>query len=101
MKKKFIVIVDNASVGQQNAVTTLFADREGVSCWHHFAHVWLLTAESSVHTSASIMAEVQKVVGRAQLMVLDIPSSAGGTISTHMPAEVLPWLQNNWYAKPH
>ena len=70
MKKRFIILVDDATREQQNAVTLFFKGKFGY--WHHFSDAWLVSTTRDEWTTAKIRDELKSVVPGPNILVLEI-----------------------------
>lgn len=92
MMKRFILVVDNPTKEQQNAVTQFFKNRLGY--WHWFSDVWLLTDTTNTWTVTSIRDKVRELIPGARLLVFPI---ASGTVwAGSGKTEMFKWLHNTW-----
>ena len=92
MKKRFILVIDNPTKEQQNAVTNFFKNQ--LAYWHWFSDVWLLTDTTNTWTVTSIRDKVHELIPGTRLLVLPIES---GTVWAGVgKTEVFKWLHNTW-----
>ena len=92
MKKRFILVIDNPTEEQQNAVTNFFKNPLGY--WHWFSDVWLLTDPTNTWTVTSIRDKVKELIPEARVLVLPIES---GTVWAGFgKGEMFKWLHNTW-----
>lgn len=72
MKRRFVLIIDNATKEQQNVVTNYF--KEMLGYWHWFSDAWLLTDANSQWSVASIRDKVQELIPGVDMIVLRVES---------------------------
>ncbi len=92
MKKRFILVIDNPTKEQQNAVTNFFKNQLGY--WHWFSDVWLLTDTTNTWTVSSIRDTVKELIPEARLLVFAIGSGTAWAGSGK--TEMFKWLHNTW-----
>lgn len=92
MKKRFILVIDNPTKEQQNAVTNFFKNQLGY--WHWFSDVWLLTDTTNTWTVSSIRDTVKGLIPEARLLVFAIGSGTAWAGSGK--TEMFKWLHNTW-----
>lgn len=93
MKKRFILVIDNPTKEQQNAVTNFFKNRR-LGYWHWLSDVWLLTDSRNTWTATSIRDKVKELVPGTRLLVFSIGS--GTTWAGSGKTEMFKWLHNTW-----
>ncbi len=94
MKRRFAVIVDDATRQQQDAITALFKNLPSVGYWHWFSDLWLLTDPESCHTSSEIRILVNETINRSDILVLQI--DAGEHWAAHWSKNMGDWMRNTW-----
>lgn len=92
MKKRFILVIDNPTKEQQNAVTNFFKNQLGY--WHWFSDVWLLTDTTNTWAVSSIRDTVKELIPEARLLVFAIGSGTAWAGSGK--TEMFKWLHNTW-----
>ncbi len=92
MKKRFILVIDNPTKEQQNAVTQFFKNQLGY--WHWFSDVWLLTDSSNTWTAVSLRDKVKELVPGARLLVFMVESNH--TWAAFGKEGMFNWLDKTW-----
>ena len=93
MKKRFILVIDNPTKEQQNAVTNFFKSRL-LGYWHWFSDVWLLTDITNTWTVTSLRDKVQELIPEVEMIVLTVGSDS--TWAGFGKKTKFKWLHNTW-----
>ena len=93
MKKRFILVIDNPTKVQQNAVTNFFKNRR-LGYWHWFSDIWLLTDSRNTWTAASIRDKVKELAPGTRLLVFMLEGN--DTWSGFGKTGMFKWLHNTW-----
>ena len=92
MKQRFVILVDDATPEQQNAVTLYLKDKVGY--WHHFSDAWLVTTVSEGWSVTKFRDELRNVVKGPGVLVLKIDSPKGW--AAFGAKGVFAWLHSTW-----
>ena len=92
MKQRFIVLVDDATPEQQNAVTLFLKGKVGY--WHHFSDSWLVTTSDPTWSPAKLRDEVRRVVPGPSILVLKVDTPKGW--SGFGAKGMFDWLHSTW-----
>jgi hypothetical protein len=92
MKQRFVILVDDATPAQQNAVTLFLKGKVGY--WHHFSDAWLVASNSGEWTAAKLRDELTKVVSGPSVLVLKIDSPKGW--AAFGTKGIFAWLHSTW-----
>ncbi|HPQ43897.1 MAG TPA: hypothetical protein PKZ42_06670 [Syntrophales bacterium] len=91
-KKRFILVIDNATEIQQNTVSNYFKDHMGY--WHWFSDAWLLTDSTNTWNVASIRDKVQELIPDVDMIVLAIESNTDW--AGFGQTKKFEWLHDTW-----
>jgi len=72
---RFIVVLNNGSPAQKNAITALYQSKDW-GFWHHIEDVWLLSGVPAGITARAISEELSSMplIGKHVKLVIQIPS---------------------------
>jgi hypothetical protein len=92
MKRRFIVMVDDATREQQNKLTAYF--RSKVGFWHYFSDIWLVVESKMDWEPRSLRDEVRNLLPGKSVLVFAVESpqrwAAFGKIG------MFKWLKDEW-----
>lgn len=93
MTRRFVFSIDNASVLQQNAVTTWLRTTP-LGFWHQLSHVWLIVDRTNTHSVATLRDQFTRLVPGATLIVVAVedPKAWAG----FGPTPKFEWLGQVW-----
>lgn len=94
MTKRFVILVDDATLIQQDKITAFLKGRFG--WWHHFSDVWLATSQDE-WTASKLRDELRKAVPDAALLVFQV--DAGHRWAGTGPSKMFPWIKSTWQRK--
>ncbi len=96
MTKRFVAIVDDATVEQQNAVTSWIRGTD-MGFWHYLSDVWLIADWHDKHTTETLRDQLKLLVPGKTTLVLPIqdPNSWAG----FGPTDTFKWLHSTWAGK--
>ena len=92
--KRFVVLVDDATVVQQNAVTTWLSTTK-FGYWHHFTDMWLVVAYGTDTWNAALLRDrlLAEVPG-ATMMVMGVANAHDW--AGFGPPEVFKWVNDTF-----
>lgn len=92
MKQRFVILVDDATPEQQNAVTLFLKGKFGY--WHHFSDAWLVTTTRDEWNAKTIRDAVQKAVVGPNILVLKVDAPKGW--AAYGTEGIFQWLHSTW-----
>lgn len=92
MTQRFVILVDDATAGQQNAVTLFLKGK--FAYWHHFSDSWLVTTSNEEWTAAKLRDEIKEVVPGPNFLVLRVDAPKGW--AAYGTKGMFEWLHNVW-----
>lgn len=91
--RRFIMIVDDATPEQQNAITkSLEGKPQGF--WHYFSDVWLIIDASNTCTTISLRDHLSQVVPGATTLILPIDNA--NEWQGFGKQDTFKWLHDTW-----
>lgn len=92
MRRSFVLLVDDATGEQQNAVTDFVKGK--CAYWHHFSDAWLLSVVNEEWTAKEIRDKLHEIVPGANVLVL--PVEAKRQWAGRGPEKMFNWLKSTW-----
>jgi|GEM_PF-2224719 hypothetical protein len=91
--KRFVLLVDDATQEQQNAVTSHFRNKPQ-GFWHIFSDAWLLMDPTEALTVYSLRDQLKSLVPGATTLVLPIDNAVNW--AGFGKTESFKWLNDTW-----
>jgi hypothetical protein len=90
---KFIVAVDDVSAEQRDAITRFFRE-QNFGWWHWLSDTWLLYADQTEFTTATLRDRIFQIAPTASVLVqnLNVP----GDWALAAVRESHEWMHRNW-----
>lgn len=94
---KFVVILDNGTKEEQDAITAFLQTKTGWSVWHWMEDAWLVALVPPEVGAKSLCEEIRKMVPsiiykKHLVMSIGDPISYWGGVTK----EAWPWMATNW-----
>jgi len=100
MSKRFVVLLDNCTLADQNALEVYF---KKFGWWHWLPNSWLLIDATETLTASKVRDDLQELVPGKNMLILEF-TATGYTWSGYGPKEeggknMFTWLDQYWGSK--
>jgi hypothetical protein len=93
MKRRWLVLVDDATTDEQNKLTQYLRERSW-GFWHYFSDAWLIAADDAKLSSLALRDQVVKLLPGKTVLVLFV--AEGKTWAAFGPVKTFDWVRSNW-----
>ena len=93
MKRRFIILVDDATSDEQNRLTDFLRKRPMVF-WHYFSDSWLVVDTDAQWSTATLRDQLVKLLPGKMVMVLHVDN--GTTWAAFGAVKNFDWIQSDW-----
>lgn len=101
MRKRFIILVDNTTLEQEQAFIA-YIKEEGFGWWHYINNSWLLTINSDIKAS-DIRDELKEIFEDEFNLVIELRGDTDDTWAGFGPSsnkrDMFKWLKTTWRKK--
>jgi hypothetical protein len=94
MRRHFIIVVNDATAEQQNAVTNHFTNRNGIGYWHWYSDMWLLIDSTNFWNAETLRDKLNELLPANHKFVCEVRYPANWAAFGN--PDTFPWLHNEW-----
>jgi hypothetical protein len=92
MKRRFVILADDATPAQQNVITLYLKDK--FAYWHRFSDSWLITTSREDWTATKIRDELKTLATGLNVLVLRVDAPKGW--AAFGAKGMFEWLHSTW-----